>query len=208
MEKAYRNLTIESKSYSSMYYITKRIFDILFSLCLLIPILPVLFVMFILIMIDSPGSPLYIQERLGQHGKTFNVFKLRSMKRDAEQEGVQWATINDPRVTKLGRWMRRTRIDELPQLFNILLGNMSFVGPRPERPYFYKQFEQDTPLFIARLHVKPGLTGWAQVNGGYNLSPGEKLQYDLIYIKNTSLWFDIKILLYTIRIIFTGDGAR
>jgi len=208
LEKAYRKMTIKAKTYSKMYYITKRILDILFSLFLLIPILPFLLIMSVLIMIDSPGPPLYLQERLGLHGKIFKIIKLRSMKKDAEQQGIQWATINDARVTRIGRWMRKTRVDELPQLLNILLGDMSFVGPRPERPYFHEQFKQQYPLFIARLYVRPGLTGWAQVNGGYNLSPEEKLQYDLIYIKRMSLLFDMKILLQTIRIILTGDGAR
>jgi len=135
------------------------------------------------------------------------MYKLRSMYENAEENGAQWAEEDDPRVTKVGKFIRRTRLDELPQLFNVLKGDMSLVGPRPERPIFTYQFNEQIPGFINRLQVKPGLTGWAQVNGGYKLTPAEKLEYDLYYIENRTIWLDIKIMLKTIMVVLTGKGA-
>lgn len=127
---------------------------------------------------------------------------------NAEKNGAQWATKNDPRVTKVGAFIRKTRIDELPQLFNVLKGDMSLIGPRPERPMFTAQFNEEIPGFIDRLQVKPGITGWAQVNGGYDITPREKLELDRYYINNMSFWLDLKIILKTIKVCITGDGAR
>lgn len=189
------------------YDYVKRFLDIIFSLMGLIIALPIMIIFSILIVLETPGSPIYSQERVGKNGKYFKIYKLRSMYKNAEANGAQWAEKDDPRVTKVGRFMRKTRIDELPQLFNILKGDMSIVGPRPERPMFTYQFNEEIPGFINRLRVKPGLTGWAQVNGGYELTPAEKLEYDLYYIENRSLWLDLKIILKTIKIVLTGDGA-
>ncbi|MEK6520417.1 exopolysaccharide biosynthesis polyprenyl glycosylphosphotransferase [Bacillus thuringiensis] len=186
----------------------KTIFDILFAVIGLCITFPIIFIFSVLIMLESPGPPLYLQERLGVKGKKFNIVKLRSMRFDAEKNGAQWAKKNDPRITKVGMFIRMTRIDELPQFFNILKGDMSVVGPRPERPIFTKEFEKQIPGFKKRLLVKPGITGWAQVNGGYDITPREKLELDIYYINNVNCILDIKIILNTIKVVFTGDGAR
>jgi len=162
----------------------------------------------ILIKIESPGPVFYKQVRVGLHGNYFNVIKLRSMKVDAENNGAQWAEKDDPRVTKIGKFIRRTRIDELPQLWNVLVGDMSLIGPRPERPMFTAQFNEEIPGFVERLKVKPGITGWAQVNGGYDLTPKEKLILDKYYINNMNFLLDLKIIIKTIKIVITGYGAR
>ncbi len=130
------------------------------------------------------------------------------MRIDAEQHGAQWAQVNDPRILKVGKFMRKTRIDEIPQLFNILKGDMSIIGPRPERPMFTMQFNEEIDGFINRLLVKPGLTGWAQVNGGYDMTPAEKFKWDLDYIQSRNVFIDIKIILKTVKVILTGEGAR
>lgn len=158
--------------------------------------------------LDSPGPALYRQERLGRDGRPFAMYKFRSMIADAERDGPQWARKNDPRCTRAGRFLRRTHLDELPQLWNILIGDMSFVGPRPERAYFYDRFSANVDGFHRRLAVRPGLTGLAQINGGYNLSPEEKLAYDMEYIQNQSLLLDLKCILLTIRLVLAGEGAR
>ncbi|KFM98530.1 sugar transferase [Bacillus clarus] len=186
----------------------KRLFDITFSLILLLLMIPVMLFFSIMVALETSGSPIYFQERLGIKGKKFNLFKLRSMVSDAEKNGPQWADENDPRITKVGLFIRKTRIDELPQLINILKGDMSFVGPRPEREYFYEQFEAYIPEFRHRLLVKPGLTGWAQINGGYNLDPKEKLELDMEYIREKTIRMDIRILCKTILIVWNGNGAR
>jgi lipopolysaccharide/colanic/teichoic acid biosynthesis glycosyltransferase len=154
------------------------------------------------------GQIFYTQERVGRRGKVFKVYKLRSMVSDAEKNGAQWAQRNDSRVTKVGNFIRKTRIDEVPQLFNVLKGEMSIIGPRPERPMFTLEFNEEVPGFINRLQVKPGLTGWAQVNGGYDMTPREKWEADMYYIKNRSIKMDLLIILKTIRVVLTGDGAR
>lgn len=161
-----------------------------------------------LIVVESEGSPFYSQTRLGKDGKSFKIYKLRSMCRDAEKNGPQWALPNDNRITIVGRFIRKTRIDELPQLWNILRGDMSLIGPRPERPELVKEFEKVVPNFSNRLAVKPGLTGWAQINGGYELTPAQKLEYDLYYIKNQCILLDLKIMLMTAKILLNGHGAR
>ena len=191
-----------------VYPVIKRSLELMFSLLLLVVTLPVLLVTAISIKLESPGSIFYKQERVGKDGKLFNVWKLRSMRNDAEKNGPQWASKNDARVTQVGSFIRKTRIDELPQLFNVLSGQMSLIGPRPERPMFTEQFDKEIPGFKNRLLVKPGLTGWAQVNGGYEMTPAEKLDLDLYYIQKQSFSLDSKIFLRTIKVVFTGDGAR
>lgn len=190
------------------YFLLKRLFDISFSLIGLFMTLPILILIGILIKIESPGSVFFLQERVGLNGRYFNIIKLRSMKVDAEKDGPQWAQKNDSRVTKIGTFIRKTRIDELPQFLNVIMGDMSIIGPRPERPIFTEQFNKEIPGFTNRLATKPGLTGWAQVNGGYDISPKEKLKYDLYYIQNRSLLLDFIIIIKTIKVILTGDGAR
>lgn len=192
----------------SLYLFVKRTFDIVASfaagLLLLIPML----VIAVIIRLESKGPAMYKQERLGKDGKPYIMLKFRSMRLDAEKDGPQWAEKDDHRCTKFGRFLRASRLDELPQLWNILKGDMSFVGPRPERAYFYDKFEEYIPGFRRRLCVKPGLTGHAQVNGGYDLMPEEKIIYDMEYIQNRSLKMDIQCLFKTITVIFSHDGAR
>jgi len=163
------------------------------------------------IKLESRGPVIYRQVRLGQGGRRFDVIKFRSMMKDAEKaEGAQWAVEGDPRVTRVGKWLRMLRLDELPQLVNILKGDLHLVGPRPERPEFFSQLEKEIPFYGARLAVKPGLTGWAQVKYGYGGNVEEtlvKLQYDLYYIKNRSPFLDLKILLKTVWIILTLRGV-
>lgn len=186
----------------------KRVIDIILSLIGLVFAFPIILFTMAAIRIESPGSALFVQERTGFKGEEFNIYKLRSMRTDAEVNGAQWASKNDPRVTKIGAFIRKTRIDELPQLFNVLKGEMSLIGPRPERPMFVESFEKEIPGFSNRLAVRPGLTGWAQVNGGYDISPSDKLKFDLEYISKMGFIIDLKIILKTIRVIFTGEGAR
>ncbi len=190
------------------YSFFKRAFDLIFAILALSVLLVPMLIIAVIICIDSPGNPLYFQERLGKGQKKFTMIKFRSMRKDAEKDGPCWAETNDDRCTSFGRIMRKTRIDELPQLWNIITGDMSFVGPRPEREHFYDEFEKTIPNFRDRLIVKPGLTGWAQINGGYDLTPEEKLTYDLEYIKNAGMYMDIKCIFKTVKLVFTGEGAR
>ena len=190
------------------YRVAKRAFDFTAALLLSVLLALPMAVLMLLIRLDSPGPAIYRQERLGKDGKPFTILKLRTMRLDAEKNGPRWAETNDSRCTRLGRFLRKTRIDELPQLWNILRGEMSFVGPRPERAYFYDQFEQYIPEFRNRLAAVPGLTGWAQINGGYTLRPEEKIVYDMEYIKECSLRMDVKCLLMTVPIMLTHNGAR
>ena len=162
-----------------IYRRAKRIIGLLISILLLILIIPICLIACFFIVIESSGTPIYMQERVGLNGQKFIMYKLRSMHLDAEKNGYQWAEKNDPRITKIGRFIRRTRIDELPQIINIIKGEMSIIGPRPERPEFVNEFLKYIPDFNERLAVRPGITGWAQVNGGYELSPKEKLGYDV-----------------------------
>ena len=160
--------------------------------------------------LQSPGPVLFRQTRMGQYGRQFTIYKFRSMRADAELlTGAVWAQKDDPRVTRIGRFLRRTRLDELPQLFNVLVGEMSFIGPRPERPEFIDELERQIPLYRARLSVKPGVTGWAQVRYTYGASVEEtveKLQYDLYYVKNLSLFLDLLILISTVQVVLFGRG--
>ncbi len=212
-----KDLSLEQENYrlsdivvkdNLIYLGVKRIFDFIGAVLLGILLLIPMVIIAILIKRDSPGPALFKQERLGKNGKPFVMYKFRSMVVNAEENGPQWASNNDDRCTKIGRILRVTRLDELPQLINILKGNMSFVGPRPERRYFYNKFEKYIPGFKNRLMVKPGLTGLAQVNGGYDLSPEEKIIFDMEYIKNMSFVLDLKCIVKTVRLIFTHEGAR
>ena len=162
----------------------------------------------LLIKLDSSGPVLFKQERLGLNGTPFMIYKFRSMRTDAEKDGPKWAEKEDKRCTKVGAFLRKSRLDELPQLFNILKGEMSFVGPRPERAFFYHKFTKDIPDSPKRLQVTPGLTGLAQVNGGYELKPEEKLQYDMEYIQRRNILLDLKCMVKTVRLVFTHEGAR
>ncbi|NYE05899.1 exopolysaccharide biosynthesis polyprenyl glycosylphosphotransferase [Bacillus niacini] len=190
------------------YHLTKRLFDIIFSFLGLLITLPVILVFAIIIRIDSPGQAFFLQERVGLNGSYFRIIKLRSMRIDAEKGGAQWAQKNDPRVTNIGWFIRKTRIDELPQLVNVLKGDMSLIGPRPERPVFTAQFNEEIPGFVERLRVKPGITGWAQVNGGYDITPKEKLDLDMEYLNNLSFILDLLIIIKTVKVCLTGNGAR
>lgn len=186
----------------------KSCVEFILSFLLLILVIPIIIFACIAIIIEIRANPLYTQERVGLNGRIFKIYKLRSMYIDAEKDGHKWASENDARITKVGRVIRNTRIDELPQLINILKGDMSIIGPRPERPEFIQEFLKDIPDFNDRLLVKPGITGWAQVNGGYSLTPKEKLVLDKYYIENEGFKLDLLILLKTIIVVFTGDGAR
>jgi exopolysaccharide biosynthesis polyprenyl glycosylphosphotransferase len=190
------------------YTYVKSMMDIIMASFGLLLSLPALLFFIILIKLETPGPAFFTQERVGLNGKIFKVIKLRSMSVDAEKKGAQWATKNDPRVTRVGTLIRKTRIDEIPQLINVLKGEMSMIGPRPERPIFTEKFNREIPGFVNRLAIKPGVSGWAQVNGGYDITPKEKLRLDLYYIENRSLLIDLKIVLKTIKVVFTGDGAR
>lgn len=189
----------------------KRITDIALSLTMLLFMLPLLVVVAVLVRIDSPGPAFYRQTRVGFRGRQITVVKFRTMRIDAEKFGAQWAAENDPRITRLGRFLRRTRIDEIPQVWPILTGEMSFVGPRPERPEFTTQLEAEIDHFDLRHRVKPGLTGWAQVNAPYGASVEDtrkKLAYDLYYIKHQSLLLDWFIVIKTLRVAVLGVGSR
>ncbi|MCM3253611.1 sugar transferase [Priestia aryabhattai] len=190
------------------YFAFKAIGDFLFALVCLIITSPILLLFCLVIKLESKGPAFFLQERVGIHGRSFHIIKLRSMNVNAEKNGAQWAVKNDPRVTKVGAFIRKTRIDEIPQLINILKGDMSLIGPRPERPVFTEEFDKQILGFKKRLAVKPGITGWAQVNGGYDITPHEKLNLDLHYIRNLSIILDIKIILKTIKVMLTGEGAR
>ncbi|MFO7810538.1 MAG: sugar transferase [Candidatus Delongbacteria bacterium] len=188
----------------------KRLFDIFVSFILLVITAPVMLISALIIYFESEGGIIYRQKRVGKDFKEFTVYKFRSMKKDAEAKtGAVWASKNDPRVTKFGKFMRMTRIDELPQLVNVLIGNMSFVGPRPERKVFVDRFIKTIPFYYKRLNIKPGLTGWAQVKHKYDESfedVKEKLKYDLYYIENISLKLDMIILFYTARVVINFKG--
>ncbi len=191
------------------YRFCKRCFDFITCLLALIFLSPTFLVIAIIIKCTSKGPVLYKQERLGLNGKKFTVVKFRSMHVNAEKNGAQWSGgENDKRIYPFGRKLRRSRLDELPQLWLCVTGKMSLVGPRPEREVFYKEFEKYVHGFSQRLLVKPGLTGLAQVNGGYNLKPEEKIVHDIEYIKKRSLLLDAKILFKTIAIVFNHKGAK
>ena len=191
--------------------VVKRLFDLVCAAILIIVASPIILLTGILILLESRGPILYLQERVGLNGRLFNVVKFRSMRTDAEQDGQpRWATAKDDRVTRVGRILRKLRIDELPQLFSVLNGDMSLVGPRPERPYFVDKLTHEIPYFAVRQSVKPGVTGWAQVRYHYGSSvedSAEKLQYDLYYVKNHTLFLDLVILFETVGVVLTAKGA-
>jgi sugar transferase (PEP-CTERM system associated) len=192
--------------------LVKRFFDVTFALALIILTAPIMLLTGILILLESGGPVLYLQERVGLNGRLFNVVKFRSMRTDAEKDGTpRWAAAKDDRVTRVGRFIRKLRIDELPQLFTVLVGDMSLVGPRPERPYFVDKLTQDIPYYAVRLSVKPGVTGWAQVRYHYGATmedSAEKLQYDLYYVKNHTWFLDLVVLFETVGVVLTGKGAQ
>jgi sugar transferase (PEP-CTERM system associated) len=189
----------------------KRAMDIGLALLGLVLSLPVMLVVALAVKLDSKGPVLFRQKRVGERGRIFVLNKFRSMSVDAERHGPVWAAARDPRVTRIGGWLRRSRLDELPQFWNVLVGDMSFVGPRPERPEFVGTLQREIPFYMGRHSVKPGITGWAQVRHRYAASVEdslEKLQYDLYYIKNLSPLLDLVILLSTLQVVLFARGSR
>ncbi len=207
------DLSSSKERYALIVYTElKRFFDIVISLSLLFFLVPVMLLLSLIIRASSPGPAIYCQKRLTTHGRVFTIFKFRTMVSDAESKsGAVWAQKSDPRITKLGRFMRKTRLDELPQLINVLIGDMSLIGPRPERPEFAVTLQKQFSSFKKRYEVPAGLTGLAQVSADYADSIDSyktKLAYDLIYIKNRSLLVDFQIAMRTIVVIVTGRGAQ
>ena len=222
-ERVHGRVPIESLKVSWLIYgegyrqgwlrgLVKRSFDIAATTILLLFTLPIMALMALLIAIESKGPAIYRQDRVGRGGEIFTLLKFRSMCLDAEKDGKpSWAAVNDARVTRVGRFMRRARIDELPQLINVLRGEMSFVGPRPERPEFVAMLTEQIPFYAVRHSVKPGITGWAQVRYSYGSNVEQaikKLEYDLYYVKNHTLLLDLFILVDTVRVVMIGEGAR
>lgn len=196
---------------SPLYQFVKRTIDLGVVLFTLPATLPIMMLTALAIRLDSPGPALFMQARVGQGGREFCIYKFRSMRCDAERDGAQLAQTNDDRITRVGRFIRKTRLDEFPQFFNVLLGNMSLIGPRPEQRHFVNSFDHEIPFYSYRHVVKPGITGWAQVMQGYASDTEDtriKLQYDLYYIKHFSLWLDMLIVFKTIRTVITGHGAK
>jgi sugar transferase (PEP-CTERM system associated) len=190
---------------------TKRVIEFALSLLGLILLSPLILAVFILIKIDSRGPVFFRQERVGERKKIFKLLKFRSMVENAEANGPVWAEQDDKRVTRVGRWIRKWRIDEVPQMLNVLKGDVSFVGPRPERPFFVEKLRKEIPFYDQRFSVKPGVTGWAQIKYRYGASiedAMEKLKYDLYYIKNLSPLLDLLIIFETIKVVLFGKGAR
>jgi exopolysaccharide biosynthesis polyprenyl glycosylphosphotransferase len=188
----------------------KRIIDLAFGLLGTVLFSPIIALTAIAVRLDSRGPVLYRQSRVGFTGKVFNLVKFRSMQLNAERDkGAQWAQADDPRITRVGRFIRKYRLDELPQFFNVIRGEMSFVGPRPERPCFVEELREQIPYYDERHSVRPGITGWAQVEYGYGASVEDafrKLEYDLFYLKHLSILFDIAIVFRTIRVVLFGAG--
>jgi exopolysaccharide biosynthesis polyprenyl glycosylphosphotransferase len=198
-------------SLSHWKYHIKRLMDISFSFILLVLSFPVLILTALLIKLESPGPVFYFQERVGERNKPFQMIKFRSMKQDAEKDGAVWAKQNDDRVTRVGEVIRTLRIDELPQLWNVLKGEMSLVGPRPERQVFVDELAKKIPYYSIRHEVKPGVTGWAQVcypYGASELDALKKLEYDLYYMKNLSIAFDLMVIFKTVKTVLFKKGSR
>ncbi len=222
-ERVHGQVPIESLKASWLIYgngfrqswlrsLVKRSFDVAVAASLLVLMSPVIAITAIAIALESGLPVIYRQERVGLHGRTFSLFKFRSMRKDAEKDGrPAWAAVDDDRVTRVGRFLRQSRIDELPQLLNVLRGEMSFVGPRPERPVFVKMLAEQIPFYAVRHSVKPGITGWAQVRYSYGATVEQsmrKLEFDLYYVKNHTLFLDLLILLETVRVVLLAEGAR
>jgi sugar transferase (PEP-CTERM system associated) len=222
-ERAQHRIPVEALKASWLIYgsgfrqgwlraLAKRIFDVTVAAALLVLTLPIIVVTALLIGLEGGPPVIYRQERVGLNGRTFHLFKFRSMEHNAEKDGKPtWAAVGDKRITKLGRFLRRSRIDELPQLINVLRGEMSFVGPRPERPMFVAMLAEQIPFYAVRHSIKPGLTGWAQVRYSYGATVEDsvkKLEYDLYYVKNHTIFLDLLIMLETIRVVLLGEGAR
>jgi sugar transferase (PEP-CTERM system associated) len=189
----------------------KRVTDSMISAIGLVSLIPLYFVIGLLIKIDSPGPVLYRQMRVGLGGQPFMIWKFRSMQEEAESNGPRWAVKHDPRISRVGRILRKSRLDELPQLYNVLRGEMSLVGPRPERPVFVNELRKSIPYYDMRHTVRPGLTGWAQTQFRYGSTAEDahsKLQYDLYYVKNMTFGLDLRILVETIRVVLLGEGAH
>lgn len=192
----------------SLYRFGKRLFDIVSCGAALIVLSPVMLYCALRIKRESPGPVIYAQRRVGKDGRVFQIYKFRSMYTDAEARGAQWAQDHDPRVTPFGQFMRKTRLDEIPQFWNVVKGDMSLIGPRPERPAFCDEFEKRIHGWHYRTLVRPGISGLAQVTGGYDLLPKEKVLFDLRYIETRSLVLDIVLMLKTLGVVRTGEGAR
>jgi sugar transferase (PEP-CTERM system associated) len=191
--------------------IMKRFVDVLIATGGLVVMFPLFCLVAFLIKVDSPGPVFYRQVRVGLRGRTFSIWKFRSMLQDAEKLGPQWAQADDPRISRVGWWLRKTRIDEFPQLINVLRGEMSLVGPRPERPVFVQDLRKTIPYYDLRHTVRPGITGWAQIKFRYGASAEDahmKLQYDLYYVKRLSFGIDMKVLVHTVRVMCLGEGAQ
>lgn len=196
---------------SSLYSVIKRVSEFCLVLLAAPFWLPVMLITGVIVKLESDGPMFFVQERVGQGNKDFKVYKLRSMCKDSEKDGAQFAQANDMRITRVGKFIRKTRLDEFPQFINVLKGDMSLIGPRPEQRAFVDQFEQEIPFYAYRHVVKPGITGWAQVLHGYAADADDtrvKIEHDFYYIKHFSLWLDILIVVKTLRTIFTGFGAR
>ncbi len=190
----------------------KRLLDLVVSAVFALFLGPLMLVVALMVKIDSPGPVFYAQERVGRQGRVFTLYKFRSMRQDAEKNGIsQWAATDDPRITRIGSFLRKTRIDEIPQVLNVLRGDMSFIGPRPERPFFVESLSKEIRYYNERARVRPGITGWAQINYPYGASvedAKEKLSYDFYYIKNYSLMLDLLVLMATVQVIFFPKGVR
>jgi sugar transferase (PEP-CTERM system associated) len=213
VENLYPSLLIFSNGFkrTALHKKIKRGLDIVGSLFGLILLSPLILLISVAIKLDNNGPVFYKQERVGEDGKIFRLIKFRSMRTDAESEGPVWAKPNDERMTRVGRIIRKLRFDEIPQMVNVLKGEMSFVGPRPERPFFVEMLKKEIPYYSQRHVIKPGITGWAQISYHYGSSKEdalEKLKYDLFYIKHMSLLFDLMIILETLKIVLLGKGAR
>lgn len=202
----------EGFNQSRLLLMTKRFMDVVLSLFLLAVSIPVCLITILAVKLDSPGPIFFVQRRVGEKEKAFHMIKFRSMHHEAESlTGPAWAVPDDERITRIGGFIRRFRIDEIPQLYNILKGDMSFVGPRPERPHFVKKLKEIIPFYAERFAVKPGLTGWAQVNYSYGASIEdaiEKLEYDLYYIKHMSVFLDLLVVLRTAKVVLLRIGSR
>ena len=199
------------RSFSPLAAAARRMAEIAFCIALLMLTLPVTIIAAIAILIEGGGPVLFRQVRVGLNGSTFHVLKFRTMRTNAEANGPVWATLDDPRVTRVGAFLRKTRIDELPQLFNVMRGDMALVGPRPERPHFVELLASEIPFYHDRALIKPGITGWAQVKFRYGSSVDDarrKLEYDLYYLHHRSLLLDLLILALTVRVVVRLQGAR